>query len=251
MYSKSREPEPSLSIIGSDLWEQIRDGLIEDLSGWGFGRAEQELEFGARLFDGVHSTSCRPGLVPWTVFLSTGIVHSLFLRPEGISSAHACEEKNPKVYQAVTLSELIDAGPPASLRDSQLMSHIIGCFRSRDLTARFSSDPCLPRSVPSQSRGSSRRSGFVLQVSLSGSFPAHEDRLTASPTSSLGCRGVPGPGGSALSFVVYRGRETTHERVGTSVIRSINAQFLLVSRFLRWSVLLHPRAWGKQFPNSL
>jgi len=45
--------KPSLRIFASDLWEQIGDGLIENILCSCFGGAEQQFQFGPSLFDGV------------------------------------------------------------------------------------------------------------------------------------------------------------------------------------------------------
>ncbi len=43
--------EPSLGIVRGDLWEQIGDGLIENILGSCFDGAEQQFQFGPSLFD--------------------------------------------------------------------------------------------------------------------------------------------------------------------------------------------------------
>jgi hypothetical protein len=47
------EPEPSFGVIGGELWQQFCDGLIKGLFCPCLGRAQQLLELGPGLFDGV------------------------------------------------------------------------------------------------------------------------------------------------------------------------------------------------------
>jgi hypothetical protein len=62
MYTVSRVVEPCFRVVVSNQWEQIGDGLIENILGSCFGRAEQQLQLGPGLFDWVQM-----GRVGWQV----------------------------------------------------------------------------------------------------------------------------------------------------------------------------------------